>query len=132
MISFYKKHNHYSYGMGISTNIMALKQEGFLIKKIGSDYFVSFSQEKDTLWEAFIESNLKENYWNEYITDDKVVFLFKFNGKIERYEVYNFDSSEVLQLCESLCEQKFASLQTMLEGNKYYKKVFKKLRKNKH
>lgn len=46
MINFYKKHNYYSYAMGISYNILKLRQQGFLIKKIGSDYFVSFPQEK--------------------------------------------------------------------------------------
>lgn len=90
---------------------------------------VSFSQEKDALWEKFIEANLKENYWNEYIAEDKVVFLFRLNGKINRYEVYNFDNGEVLQLCERLCEQKFESLKTLLESNKYYKKIFKKREK---
>lgn len=129
MINFYKKHNYYSYAMGISYNILKLRQQGFLIKKIGSDYFVSFPQEKDILWEAFIESNLKEKYWNEYITEDKIVFLFKLNGKIDRHEVYNFDSNEVLQLCETLCERKFESLRQMLESNKYYKIILKKLKR---
>lgn len=49
MTVFHKKRNYYSYAMGISSEILILKKQGFHIKKIGSDYFVSFSRAQAAL-----------------------------------------------------------------------------------
>lgn len=111
--------NH-SYVMGINSSIMALKDVGFDITNDGDNYMVAFSKEKSSIWEEFISTHLEIGYWNEYLTEYGVVFLFHLDDGIKRYEVYNFDNAEVLSLCEKLCECKFNSLKQMLTGNNYY------------
>lgn len=48
---------------------------------------------------------------------------------MRRYEAYDFDNSEALQLCETLQEKKFESLKNMLESNKHYRKILKRMAK---
>lgn len=114
---------YYSYVMGIDDSITALKADGFEINNDGSNYMVAFPQGKDSVWEDFISKHLALGYWNEYLTENSVVFLFHLDDGIKRYEVYNFINNEVLALCEKLCECKFASLKQMLMGNHYYKGI---------
>lgn len=113
----------HSYVMGIECTIMELKNQGFDIKNDGDNYMVAFPKEKRLIWEEFIISHLELGYWNEYITENEVVFLFHLEDGIKRYEVYNYDNDEVLALCEKLCECEFESLKEMLVGNHYYKSV---------
>ena len=82
-----------------------------------------FKKNKESIWEDFITKHLEVGYWNEYLTEDKVIFLFHLEDEIKRYEVYNFDNDEVLALCEKLCECKFDSLESVLIGNHYYKRI---------
>lgn len=114
---------YHSYVMGIGESINALTAEGFEIRNDGSNYMVAFPKENCFRWEAFISNNLELGYWNEYLTEDGVVFLFHLDDGIRRYEVYNFDNDEVLALCERLCECKLESLKHMLTGNHYYKEI---------
>lgn len=114
---------YYSYAMGIDNSVEELENQGFKIEKDGGNYMVSFPQEKAGVWETFISSHLELEYWNEYLTEDKVIFLFHLADGIKRYEVYNFENEEVLALCEKLCECKFGSLKSMLVGNHFYKKM---------
>ena len=114
---------YYSYVMGIDNSVEELESQGFKIEKDGGNYMVSFPQEKAGVWEEFISSHLELEYWNEYLTEDKVIFLFHLADGIKRYEVYNFENDEVLTLCEKLCECKFGSLKSMLVGNHFYKKM---------
>lgn len=120
---FYNKSAYYSYVMGIDKNILELKKRGFCIEKRGDNYVVAFTKDKADVWENFIANNLQEGYWNEYITLDKIIFMFCLNGKINRYEVSDFESDEVLQLCETLCDCKFGSLKAMLVSNSFYKRI---------
>ena len=114
---------YHSYVMGIGDTIWALKTEGFEIRNDGSNYMVAFPKEKSAIWESFISKHLEFGYWNEYLTEYGVVFLFHLEDGIKRYEVYNFDNNEVLSLCEKLCECKFESLKQMLLGNHYYQEI---------
>lgn len=114
---------YHSYVMGIDDAIYALAAEGFTIRNDGSNYMVAFPKEKCSQWEVFISNHLELGYWNEYLTEDRVVFLFRLEDGIRRYEVHNFDNDEVLYLCERLCECKFVSLRHMLTGNHYYKEI---------
>lgn len=113
----------YSYVMGIDNSINELKNHGFLIENDGDNYMVTFSKENATIWEEFVKKHLEVGYWNEYLTDNSVVFLFHLQDGIKRYEVYDFIDSDVLGLCENLCECKFESLKSMLMRNHFYKKV---------
>ena len=33
-------------------------------------------------------------YWNEYLTDDKIIFLFRLEDGFKRYEVKNYENDE--------------------------------------
>lgn len=114
---------YHSYVMGIDYTIMELRNQDFDVQKDGDNYMVSFQEEKSNIWEDFISKHLELGYWNEYLTEDRVVFLFHLENGIKRYEVYNFENNEVLALCEKLCECKFESIKAMLVGNHFYKRV---------
>lgn len=114
---------YYSYVMGIDSSINELKNKGFFIENDGDNFMVSFPSDKASIWEAFIKGHLDVEYWNEYLTEDGVVFVFHLQEGIKRYEVHDFENNEVLSLCEKLCECKFESIKSMLMGNHFYKKV---------
>ncbi len=78
----------YSYVMGIDNSINELRNQGFLIENDGNNYMVSFLKEKATIWEEFVKKHLEVGCWNEYLTDNGVVFLFHLQDGIKRYEVY--------------------------------------------
>lgn len=117
---------YYSYVMGIGDSINSLINQGFSIKKDRSNFMVSFPKDKASIWEAFITKYLAMGYWNEYLTDESVVFLFHLEEGIKRYEVHNFENKEVLCLCEKLCECKFKSIKSMLTGNHFYREILER------
>lgn len=116
---------YYSYVMGIGDEIYELKAQDFAIGVDGENYTVAFPPEKAAVWENFITSHLELGYWNEYLTDFGVVFLFHLEDGIKRYEVNDFENDEVLAICEKLCECKIGSLKTMLSENQFYKNIIK-------
>ena len=111
---------YYSYVMGISDGILALRDSGFIIEQFGDNYGVAFPKEKADEWEQFISQYLELGYWNEYLSDDGVIFLFHLEDGLRRYVVKDYKNDEVLSLCENLCERKFNSLKDMLRENHYY------------
>ena len=111
--------NH-SYVMGLDNSILELKKQGFIIENDGDNFMVSFEKEKASLYEEYISKHLQLGYWNEYIQDGVVIFLFHLESGIKRYEVYFYENKEVLALCEKLCECKFESIYSMLKGNHFY------------
>jgi len=115
----------YSYVMGIDKSIFELEKQGFVIEKDGENYQISFPKDKAQVWEDFIKQHLEVEYWNEYLTDDKVIFIFHLEDGFKRYEVENFVDDEVLALCEKLCECKFESIKKMLSDNAFYGKILK-------
>lgn len=113
---------YYSYVMGIDKSIYNLQNEGFYIEQDSeNNYMVSFDADKSGIWEEFICKHLEFGYWNEYLTEDGVIFLFHLEDGIKRYVVNNYSNDEVLKLCEKLCECKFESIKTMLAENHFYK-----------
>ena len=111
---------YYSYVMGIGDEIHTLSDSGFTIEKFGDNYGVAFPKEKANEWERFISQHLELGYWNEYLSDDGVIFLFHLEDGIRRYDVKDYKNDEVLSLCEKLCKCKFKSIKDMLKENHYY------------
>jgi len=112
---------YHSYVMGIEISIMEFKKDGFIIESDRNNYMVSIPEDKAEAWEKYISMHLGLDFWNEYITDDCVIFLFHLQDGIKRYEVHNYENNEVLALCEKLCDRKFGSIKDMLVGNRFYK-----------
>lgn len=77
---------YYSYVMGISNKVEALENDGFIIEKFDNNYGVAFPKEKAHEWEEFIAQYLEVGYWNEYLLEKDVVFLFHLEDGIKRYE----------------------------------------------
>lgn len=116
---------YYSYVMGVSSDILKLKDKGFIIEKDNENYMITFSSDKSKIWEEYIIENLKNGYWNEYIGED-IVFIFKFNnGKVKRYVLSQENNNEILQLCCEFADTKFSSIKDMLADNKFYKDKLK-------
>ncbi len=112
---------NYSYVMGMTDNIYSLEDSGFNIEKINTDYMITFSNDKSKLWEEFIEKNLKEGFWNEYIGEN-IVFIFRFsNGQIKKYVLDENNEFEILALCNEFAEASFQSIKEMLLGNSFYR-----------
>ena len=117
---------YYSYVMGIDNSIFELEKEGFIIENDGENYMVKIPNKKVEMWEEFIKKTLEIDYWNEYIKEDKAIFIFRLKEEIKRFEVEKFENDEVLGLCERLCECKFVSIKKMLSENHFYNKyIFK-------
>ncbi len=116
---------YHTYVMGIDNSIFALEQQGFLIENDGPNYMVSFPKEKADLWEEYIKEHLEVEYWNEYLTEDKVIYIFHLEDGFRRYEVDDYINHEVLGLCEKLCNCKFGSIKKMLSDNTFYKTIIK-------
>lgn len=116
---------YHTYVMGIDNSIFDLEKQGFLIQKDGNNYTVSFPETKAELWEEFIKEHLELEYWNEYLTEDKAIFLFHLETGFKRYEVNDYINDEVLSLCEKLCDCKFESIEKMLSDNAFYKTIIK-------
>lgn len=116
---------NYSYAMGSDDSILELKKYNFLIDFDGYNYLVSFPKDKANVWEEYIIKHLELGYWNEYISDNKVIFIFHLEDGIKRFEVLNYENDEVLKLCERLCECKFESIKKMLKDNHFYKDKIK-------
>ncbi len=117
---------YYSYAMGMGSDVLSLREQGFCVNADGENYTVSFSAEKTAVWEEFVCSHLALEYWNEYVRGTKTVFLFRLSYGIRRFEVYNYEDDEVLRLCEQLCERKFTSIKEMLLENWFYKEVLER------
>ena len=116
---------YYSYVMGIDDSILRLEAKGFTIIKDGNNYQVSFPEDKAWCWEEFIKQHLEVEYWNEYLTEDKVIFIFHLPDGFRRYEVKDYDNDEVLGLCEKLCDCKFESIKQMLSNNSFYRSIIR-------
>ena len=116
---------YYSYVMGIDDSILSLESKGFTIDKVENNYQVSFSENNARYWEDFIKKHLEAEYWNEYLAEDKVIFIFHLPDGFKRYEVKDYDNDEVLSLCEKLCNCKFGSIKKMLSDNSFYKSIIR-------
>ena len=89
-------------------------KQGFLIENDGNNFMITFNADNASKWENFICKHLELGYWNEYLTENGVIFLFHLEDGIKKYEVYHYENAEVLALCEKLCECKFESIRNMI------------------
>lgn len=112
---------YYSYAMGMNDEIYKLKNEGFIVENYNKNFMVSFDKTKVQTWEKFIYEHLEVDYWNEYIREDDIVFIFHLEDGFKKYIVRDFDNPEVLSLCEKLCECKFESIKSMIMENGFYR-----------
>lgn len=116
---------YYSYVMGIDESINELKEDGFTIEPEGDNYKITFPSNKAQDWEKYIASHLESGFWNEYLADNSVIFLFHLEDGIKRYQVFDFKNDEVLALCDKLCNCRFESIKAMLMGNSFYQDKIK-------
>ena len=112
---------YYSYVVGMNDELYELETDGLIIEKNDNDFMISFSKKLTNKWEEFVYKHLKVEYWNEYITDNEIIFIFHLKEGFKRYVVKNFENDEVLKLCEKLCDCKFESIEKMIKDNKFYK-----------
>lgn len=84
---------------------------------------MSFENDKAQIWEKFIYSNLPINYWNEYLSNNEVKFIFHLPDGFHRYHVKKYINNEVLFLCCQLCNCTFLSIKDMLINNNFYKDI---------
>lgn len=111
---------NYSYVMGVS-NIDKLKENDFEIEQYGSNYGISFPDNKSRIFEEYIYENLQNGFWNEYLGKE-IVFIFKFkDGSVKRYVLNNYNEKEILNLCEKFANCKFESIDKMLKDNSFYR-----------
>lgn len=121
-----------SYAMGVNSNILKLKKFGFKIREDYDDkeinYEVIFDEKLAPLWERFIQNNIKNTYWNEYINLDTGIIIFNINdNRIERVVYKAFTSNpRLLHICNRLCEGNFHSMKELIMSNDFYKKHLKK------
>lgn len=115
------KSNCYSYVMGMSDEIYELEKYSFIIEKDNNDFRVTFSKELSSKWEEFVTNHLEVEYWNEYISNNEITFLFHLKDGFKKYVVKNYDNDEVLKLCEKLCNCKFEFIEKMIKDNEFYK-----------
>lgn len=120
----------YSYAMGMNSDILSLEAEKFIIENDNHAFRVTFDKTLASKWEEYVYKHLNIGYWNEYIFNNDIVFIFHLEDGFKRYVVKNFQNDEVLALCEKLCNCKFESIEKMIKDNSfYYEKIFQKYNK---
>lgn len=110
----------YSYVMGIDKGIKKLGKE-FVVKEDDGDYEVTFTKDKAEKWEKFIEDNMNDGFWNEYIIDDEIRFIFKEDGIIKKYVLNKDNNQEILEKCRYFAESNFDSIRNIYENTPFYK-----------
>ncbi len=118
-LNFYNK--CFSYAMGINERIINLDKNKFKINDDESDYEIIFNKEDTFLYEKFIVENLEVGYWNEYIIDDKIVFMFKeIDGLLNKYVLSEENNEQILNKCSKFAEANFASIRQMFLDTPFY------------
>ena len=74
----------YSYVKGFSPDSRELAEAGFVWKQDGENAELAFPGEKASLWENYVAAHLPCGYWNEYLQEDSVVFLFQLPDGFRR------------------------------------------------
>ncbi len=114
---------NYSYVIAVK-NIHELIENGFNVQSSDEDYLVSFTDDKTNFFEAFIQRNLENGFWNEYLGKDKV-FIFKHkNGRVHKYVLNDSNEKEILKLCKEFANQDFENIDKMLKDNEFYKENY--------
>lgn len=101
---------YHTYVMGVDNSIYELEQQGFIIEREWDNFKVSFPEDKAELCEEFIKRHLEVEYWNEYLTEDKVVFLFHLEDGFRRYEVNEIRGLHLINRCAKILYSRFMIL----------------------
>ena len=119
---------YYSYLMGGSDSVLELVKYGFKIEKNESgNYEIIFPINMERKFEKYLLNNLKPGFWNEWLNNDRVHFLFRFkNGDFRGYELSEKNEKEILELCQEFANVKFKSIKDMLMENQFYSKYITK------
>ena len=113
-----------SYAMGVNDSIYDLRKHGFVIEEDKGDYKVTFEYKDHGLWTSYIDSNMEDTYWNEYIRlkDTSVHMIIKDNGKKLYVTINDFKTDpETLAICNRLCNGKFKTMKELIYSNEFYK-----------
>ena len=113
-----------SYAMGVNDSIYDLRKHGFVIEEDEGDYKVTFEYKDHGLWTSYIDSNMEDTYWNEYIRlkDTSVHMIIKDNGKKLYVTINDFKTDpETLAICNRLCDGKFKTMKELIYSNEFYK-----------
>ncbi len=115
-----------SYLMGVKNAEKDLRKLGVEYAKDGEYYMVELAPEQVADYEKFVDENIEEEYWNEYIVDGVAHFSFKHKGgKIEKIVWRRGDDEKkLLELCNQFADAKFDSVEKMITDNEFYADVF--------
>lgn len=115
-----------SYAMGVNKSITKLTKQGFNITEDDGDYKVIFDYSNRNIWESFINDNLQDTYWNEYIRlkDITIHFMINENGKIKHVINKQYESNDsLLKTCNRLCNGDYKDIKSLIYSNDFYKEV---------
>ena len=120
-----------SYLMGAGDVTDKLERIGIKIVEHteAGDYKLIIPVEALDEYEKLVSWNIKPGSWCEYI-GAKNVFLFKdLDTKVTRYEVSDDTEHEIVEMCRTIANDYYTSLEGMLSGNLWYKPLLP-LKKN--
>ncbi len=110
----------YSYAMGVNETIYNLGDD-FKIEEDEGDFEVTFTKGNEDKWEEFIINNMSCGFWNEYLIDDEIRFIFKDeNGTVSKYVLSRENNGEILDKCRSYAEAEFKTVHGMYLDTPFY------------
>ena len=113
---------YYSYLMGGNDKVLELTKYGFKINQNErGSYEIIFPSTMERKFEKYVLNNLKPGFWNEWLNNERVYFLFRFkNGDFRGYELSEKNEEEILKLCKAFANTDFKSIKDMLMENEFY------------
>ena len=115
-----------SYAMGVDDSIHDLEKHGFSIIDDDGDYKVRFNWSNRNIYEEYIDTHIKDTYWNEYINLNTldIFFTIKENNQLKHIVNHGFqENPELLSTCNRLCEGNFKTMKELIMSNDYYKEM---------
>jgi isoleucyl-tRNA synthetase len=120
-----------SYLMGVGEIDDKLKSIGISIDSISDNgsYRLTIPEDKLSDYERLVSSEMKPEYWNEYVFDDEIVFNFKHaDSKIERL-VYDKKTSpettnRIIELCNEFSKSNDSSVEHIIYSNDWYRPTY--------
>ena len=80
-------------------------------------------------YEQLIVDKLDKGFWNDIVSDDKIVFIFKFkDGTIKKFILSPDNESEIARLCHEFNNhpiEKTSNILKYLSGNSFYTETVK-------
>lgn len=122
--AYHNDYNCISFAMGVDRSITGLKSHGFEITKEDDGYNVRFNESHASVWEDYIEKNMADTYWNEYINLDTriITFMIKENDKITKVTNHDMEEDDVLlETCNRLSSGNFKTIKELIYSNDFYK-----------